>query len=161
MDKNPSGTWVQSLVWEDSTRHGATKPMGHNCWAHVLLEPILRSKGSHHNKKPAYCNNKEPLLAGGRNPYPWQLEKVRVQQQRPSADKNKNILKKLPGEFLKVLIPLHPPHPPPPIQLHHTPQGWDLEIHILLNSSGNFNIQPRSYSVLVDTQKRSDLKTKP
>ena len=28
MDKNPSGTWVQSLVWEDPTRHVATKPTG-------------------------------------------------------------------------------------------------------------------------------------
>ena len=24
------GTWVQSLVWEDPTCHGATKPMCHN-----------------------------------------------------------------------------------------------------------------------------------
>ena len=23
--------WVRSLVWEDSTHHGATKPMSHNC----------------------------------------------------------------------------------------------------------------------------------
>ena len=29
------GTWVQSLVREDSTCHRATKPMGHNYWAHV------------------------------------------------------------------------------------------------------------------------------
>ena len=24
------GTWVQSLVWEDPTYHGGTKPMCHN-----------------------------------------------------------------------------------------------------------------------------------
>ena len=27
------GTLVQSLVWEDSPCHMATKPMGHNYWA--------------------------------------------------------------------------------------------------------------------------------
>ena len=25
------GTWVQALVWEDPTCHGATGPMSHNC----------------------------------------------------------------------------------------------------------------------------------
>ena len=35
------GTWVQSLVWEDSARSGATKPMHHN-------------KRSHRDEKPAY-----------------------------------------------------------------------------------------------------------
>ena len=56
-------TWVQSLVWEDPTCHGATKPVRHNCWAHVPqllkpmhLEPMLRNKGSHHNEKPAHHN---------------------------------------------------------------------------------------------------------
>ena len=29
-------TWVQSLVWEDSTSHGATEPVSHNYWASVL-----------------------------------------------------------------------------------------------------------------------------
>ena len=31
--KNPpamQGTWVQALVWEDPTCHGATKPVSHN-----------------------------------------------------------------------------------------------------------------------------------
>ena len=27
------GTWVRALVWEDPTCHGATGPVGHNCWA--------------------------------------------------------------------------------------------------------------------------------
>ena len=26
-------TWVRSLIWEDPTYHGATKPMSHNYWA--------------------------------------------------------------------------------------------------------------------------------
>ena len=29
-------TWVQSLVWEDPTCLGATKPVSHNCWACAL-----------------------------------------------------------------------------------------------------------------------------
>ena len=33
------GTWVQSLVWEDPTCHGATKPVRHNYGA-CALEPM-------------------------------------------------------------------------------------------------------------------------
>ena len=52
------GTWVWSLVQEDSTCHGATKPICHNYWARVLeitshkiwspstLEPVLCNKSS-------------------------------------------------------------------------------------------------------------------
>ena len=36
------GTWVQSLVWEDSTCRRATKPMYHNYWAWAL-EPMSGS----------------------------------------------------------------------------------------------------------------------
>ena len=57
------GTQVQFLVWKDSTRPGATEPMSHNYWAHVLqllkptgLEPTLHNKTSHHNEKPSRCN---------------------------------------------------------------------------------------------------------
>ena len=55
------GTWDQSLVWEDPTCHGETKPVRHNYWAHVpqlpkltCLEHVLRNKRSHHNEKPAH-----------------------------------------------------------------------------------------------------------
>ena len=51
MDKNlpaNQGTQVQALGWEDSTYHGATKPMHYKYWAWVLqllkpksLEPVL------------------------------------------------------------------------------------------------------------------------
>ena len=69
------GTQVQSLVLEDPTCHGATKPVhdnywacaleptSHNYWAHVpqllkpaYLEPMLHDKWSHHNEKPAHHN---------------------------------------------------------------------------------------------------------
>ena len=66
-------TRVWSLVREDPTCCGATKPVSHNYWAcalepashnywaHVLqllkparLEPVLRNKRSHCNEKPAH-----------------------------------------------------------------------------------------------------------
>ena len=69
------GTWVQALVREELTCHGATKavchnywacivePTSHNYWAHmpqllkpVCLEPMLCNKRSHCNEKPALCN---------------------------------------------------------------------------------------------------------
>ena len=57
------GTQVQTLVWEDPTCHGATKPMCHNYWACVSqllkpahLEPVLRNKRSHRNAKPTHHN---------------------------------------------------------------------------------------------------------
>ena len=62
---------IRSLVWEDSTCCGATKPMSHNYWAHVLqprshsywahvlqllrpacLEPVFCNKRGHQNEKP-------------------------------------------------------------------------------------------------------------
>ena len=69
------GIWVRSLVREDPTWLGATKPVCHNYWACTLeptshnywarvpqllkpvcLEPILRNKRSHHNEKPVDHN---------------------------------------------------------------------------------------------------------
>ena len=44
-------TQVQSLVWEDSTCHRATKPIHLNYWT-CALESVLHSKRLHHNKKP-------------------------------------------------------------------------------------------------------------
>ena len=72
-------TWVRSLVWEDPTCSGATKPVYHNYWARALeprsrnywaykpqlLEPVLCNKRSHRNEEsmqhhwrvaPACCN---------------------------------------------------------------------------------------------------------
>ena len=69
------GTRVQSLVWEDPTCRGATKPVSHNYWAcmsqllkPVGLEPMLHNKRSHHSK-----------------PHSPQLEKAHAQQRRPNA----------------------------------------------------------------------------
>ena len=69
------GTWVQALVREDPTCHGAAKPVRHSYWACTLepashnywarvpqllkptrLEPMLRNKRSHRNEKRAHHN---------------------------------------------------------------------------------------------------------
>ena len=41
---------VESLAQEDSTCHGATKPVSHNYWA-CDLKTLLCNKGSHHKEK--------------------------------------------------------------------------------------------------------------
>ena len=74
--KNPpanAGDMVRSLVWEDPTCRGATKPMSHNYWAHVpqllksaRLEPVLCNKRSHHNEKNTHHNEEQPPLAATR-----------------------------------------------------------------------------------------------
>ena len=52
------GTRVWSLVQEDPTGWGATKPVNHNYWAHTL-EPVLHHKRrSHCNEKPEHCNSR-------------------------------------------------------------------------------------------------------
>ena len=57
------GTRVQPLVQEDPTCPGATKPVCHKYWAHVLqllkpahLEPLLRTKRRHRSKKAVHRN---------------------------------------------------------------------------------------------------------
>ena len=62
------GTQVQSLVWEDSTYLGATKPMCPNFQAcapepaghttePMYLEPMISNRRSH-SEKPELCNEK-------------------------------------------------------------------------------------------------------
>ena len=79
------GTWVRALVWEDPTCRRAIKPVRHNYWACALeptchnywacvpqllkpvhLEPVLRSKRSHRNEKPAHRNKEWPPLTAAR-----------------------------------------------------------------------------------------------
>ena len=68
------GTQVWSLVWDDPTCHGASKPVHYNCWACALepgshnywsphtLEPGLRNRRNHRSKKPSHCNESSPCL---------------------------------------------------------------------------------------------------
>ena len=61
------GTWVQSLVWKDTTCQGAVKPACHNCWSPSprgslghnscacvlqLLKPACSRACAPHQKKP-------------------------------------------------------------------------------------------------------------
>ena len=59
------GTWVRSLIWEDSTCGRATSLRARTTEACVYLEPVLHSKRSHHSEKPTHCNeeNGAPLAA--------------------------------------------------------------------------------------------------
>ena len=94
------GTRVRALVQEDPTCHGASKPVRHNYWA-CTLEPASHNYWAHVPQllKPArlepVLRNKKPLQWEARTPQQRvaprspQLEKARVQQQRPNAAKNK------------------------------------------------------------------------
>ena len=86
--KNPpanAGDMGSSLIQEDPTCCGATKPVHHNYWACALepashnywacmpqllkpahLEPMLRNKRSHHNENSAHHNEEEPPLVATR-----------------------------------------------------------------------------------------------
>ena len=55
------GTQFWSLVREDPTWRGTTKPVHHNYWARVPqllkpvgLEPVLPNKTSHRSEKPSH-----------------------------------------------------------------------------------------------------------
>ena len=50
------GTYVRSLVWDDSTYCGTTKLVSCNYWSLCAREPVFRNKGSYHNGKPMYRN---------------------------------------------------------------------------------------------------------
>ena len=57
------GTWVRSLVWEDPTCHGATKPVCHNYWA-CALEPASHNYWAHAPQllKPVHSRAHVPQL---------------------------------------------------------------------------------------------------
>ena len=61
------GTWVQSLVQEDPTCRGATKPMRHNYWA-CALEPVSHNYWAHAPQllKPACSRARVPHLLSPR-----------------------------------------------------------------------------------------------
>ena len=81
------GTWVQSLIWEDSTCHGATEPACRNYWSQRAPEPTSSSRlqwEAHH------CNWSSCLSP--------QLDKAHAQPsdplQRPTAAESKIKFKK-------------------------------------------------------------------
>ena len=100
-------TWVRSLVREDPTYRGATKPMRHNYWAcaleptsHNYWSPRATTTEAHvpqllkpvhletvlHNEKPPQWEAQAPQgrVAPDRHNY----RKACTQQQRPNAAKN-------------------------------------------------------------------------
>ena len=82
------GTWVRSLVQEDPTCRGATKPVRHNYWARVpqLLKPTRLEPCSATREATAMRSPRTTKKSSPRSP---QLEKARVQQWRLNAAKNK------------------------------------------------------------------------
>ena len=61
------GTWVPSLVWEDSTSCRASKPMCHNWirmlqyWSPCTRAPVPCTKRSQLTEKPAHAPREQPL----------------------------------------------------------------------------------------------------
>ena len=72
-------TWVWSWAWEDPMCCGATKPLCHNYWAHVIRAHALQQE------KPPQWEASTPQPE--RSPCSLQLQKACVQQQRPSEAK--------------------------------------------------------------------------
>ena len=97
------GTRVRSLAREDPTCHGATKPVrhnywacapeptNHNHWAHVpqLLQPTCLQPVLQCSATREATAMRSPCTATKSSPRSPQLEKARVQQQRPNTAKNK------------------------------------------------------------------------
>ena len=77
------GTQVRSLVREDPTCRGATKPVRHNYWACALeptrLEPVLCNKEATAMRSLHTATKSSPCLT--------QLEKAHTQQRGPNAAK--------------------------------------------------------------------------
>lgn len=91
-------TWDHSLVWEDSTYHGATKACGLQLLSPQAAPPEARAPSacappgrSHHREKPTHRNKEQPRSL--------RLEKARVEEGRPRAiKKNLSILYIKPGQ---------------------------------------------------------------
>ena len=79
------GTKVQSLVWEDPTRCGATKPERYNYWSPCTESPQhapqKKKKKRHRNEKPWCSRELERSLLS------QQLDKAWVQQEDPVQPK--------------------------------------------------------------------------
>ena len=91
------GTWVQSLVWENPTCHGATKSKHHNSWSQYALEPVLCNKSSHHNEKahtPQWCvasaRRRESSLCSPTRESPWVASKNQCSQKKKKK-KNRDL----------------------------------------------------------------------
>ena len=86
------GTWVQPLVWEDFTCHGAPKPVRHNHWGLHALEPECCDCWSFSACSP--CSAPEAQAPQLEQPLLNTAEKAHAQHQRPRAVKNNWLIKK-------------------------------------------------------------------
>jgi len=63
-------TQVRSLVQENPTCSGATKPVRHSYWSLGSQAPMLCNKGSHHSEKPTHWTREDlPLAANWGKPH--------------------------------------------------------------------------------------------
>ena len=88
------GTWVQALVREDPTCHGATKPVRHNYWS-CVLEPVSHNYWSPRAYSPCSATREATAMRSPctttmkSSPRSLQVEKARMQQRRPKQPKTK------------------------------------------------------------------------
>ena len=94
------GTRVQSLVWEDPTGRGETRPMHRKCWASAPeptgcsywaqvprllkpahLQPVLCNKRRRRSEKPTHHNQEKPPLATTRE-RPRKATKTQLSQNK-------------------------------------------------------------------------------
>ena len=87
------GTWVGSLVWEDTTGQWATQPMPHSCLAHGLQS--LRATATEACTPGPCALQREARVPRKSCARSLQLEKDWAQNQDPGKPKNKAKQKKL------------------------------------------------------------------
>ena len=77
------GTRVRALVWEDPTCRGATRPVGHNCWA------CASGASAPQQREAAIVRGPHTAMKSG--PHLLQLEKALAQKRRPNIAINQSI----------------------------------------------------------------------
>ena len=97
------GTLVRSLVWEDLTCLGATKPVRHNYWAHVT-EPMLRTKRSHRNEKPVLRNQRMTLAPNRRKPLISSKDPAQPKIKKKKKKEKKRSKGPWQGKYLRELL---------------------------------------------------------
>ena len=107
------GIQVRTLVREDPTWRGATKPVRHNYWA-CALEPTSHNYWAHTPQllkptplEPVLCNKRSqamrsPRTATKSSPRSPQLEKAHMRQQRPNVDKKEKSMKGQVNRHLRI-----------------------------------------------------------
>ena len=114
------GTLIRSLVWEDPTCCGATKPEHHNYWACgnlQLLKPVPLRVCAPQQEKPPQWEAHAPQLQSG--PHSLQLENAPMQQRRLSTDNKERNTFKINEKNKSVILISFP--------LANIALGWSLK----------------------------------